>query len=73
MKTTCMNEETKDSFPPCPFCGTDGLTAEYDSFGTTLYCAGCHGSFNFPAFIQEVDEMWTRNQSKRAPGLEKGL
>lgn len=55
-----MDEETK--FPPCPFCGTGGLTAEYDSFGTALYCEGCHGTFNFPAFIEEVQTMWLKNK-----------
>ncbi len=43
----------------CPFCGSEGLTSEYDSFGTTIYCDdGCHGQFNFPAFEDEVLEMW---------------
>lgn len=47
---------------PCPFCGSEGLRAEYDSTGTTLHCDdGCHGQFNFPASITEVAEMWRRN------------
>lgn len=52
----------------CPFCGEAGITSEYDSFGTTLYCAdGCHGRFNFPAFEAEVMAMWKRERRSNSP------
>ena len=61
-KDNTERSETPCSLSPCPFCGTEGLKAEYYSFGTTFYCEdGCHGQFNFPAFIHEVDEMWRQN------------
>ena len=46
----------------CPFCGDNNLSSLYDSFGTTVYCKGCHGQFNFPAFEGEVIEMWKRTK-----------
>jgi hypothetical protein len=56
----------------CPFCGEARITSEYDSYGTTLYCAdGCHGRFNFPAFEAEVMGMWKRNRRKLRQQNEK--
>ena len=64
------NAEPKLKFPPCPFCGTGGLVYEYDSYGTTLTCqdtdgeGGCHGSFTFPAFPEEVLTMWRKHDTE---------
>jgi hypothetical protein len=50
----------------CPFCGNKGLDSSYSSAGTELYCNGCHGSFNFPAFEHEVFEMWSEATANAA-------
>jgi hypothetical protein len=56
----------KDVWPDCPFCGAKGLTSEYDSYGTNIYCEeGCHGHFNFPAFQNEVKQMWKEHKNRR--------
>lgn len=56
--------ETERKWPNCPFCGDGELTSEYDSYGTTLYCDGCHGQFNFPAFEDEVETMFKKNNKR---------
>lgn len=49
---------------PCPFCG-GRLGSEYASTGASFYCDSCHGEFTFPAFENEVIEMWQRTLSQR--------
>jgi len=53
-----VNWPTK--WPKCPFCGGK-LTSDYSSTGTHLYCEGCHGTFTFPAFPDEVGRMWSNH------------
>lgn len=60
-------------WPPCPFCKVAGLRSQYSSVGTTLYCEnGCHGEFTFPAFENEVLEMWQRKAKPTSGKQEQG-